>query len=164
MLCPACHACVRGGRRAGIVARMSTFTRHPLTAYLYAKMGLFHVSIVSPIGVSARLRCYGLHVICLCNYSSVITAVITCNYRPPLPITCHFVITTCVCICALFFYAPLIPMCDGQRLSCQGNIHVQNMEGPDRRRPGLLVYTLATRAPGGTGGTWQRWRTTSAGR
>ena len=82
MLCPACHACVRGGRRAGIVARMSTFTRHPLTAYLYAKMGLFHVSIVSPIGVSARLRCYGLHVICLCNYRAKFTAVITCNYSP----------------------------------------------------------------------------------
>ena len=33
---------------------------------------------------------YGLPVICPCNYSPVITGVITCNYSPPFPVTSNW--------------------------------------------------------------------------
>ena len=35
------------------------------------------------IALSPMMVHYGLQVICPCNYTSVITAVITCNYSPP---------------------------------------------------------------------------------
>ena len=43
---------------------------------------------LSMIAATPRSR-YGLPVIGSCNYRAVITAVITCNYSPPFPVTCN---------------------------------------------------------------------------